>query len=176
MQHRSRRRALLVLHLLIAPLVAATHAAATEPYTENTLRAAPGEAPPPAAIDAIGWLEGRWRAAAFGGTGEESWLPAEDGAMVGVFRHRGADGASFYEILVIRELQGSLLLQLRHFDPALVGWEERTETVDFPLVALAPGRLDFEGMRFVREGSDAMTVFLAVDDGAAEVRFAYERY
>jgi hypothetical protein len=155
-------------------LWASAAAGAAERYTEHTLRLAEGETSPPAGIETMAWLAGTWAAPAFGGVGEETWLPAEGGAMAGVFRHRGDDGATFYEILVIREVEGSLLLQLRHFDPALVGWEEREETVDFPLVAADFPQVDFEGMRFVSTGPERMTVFLAVDDG--EVRFDYERY
>ena len=169
---RTRRSRVLAVLLLGCSLVVR----AEGPFTDNTLRLSPNEASPPAGIEAMAWLAGRWRAPAFGGIGEETWLPAEDGAMAGVFRHRGDDGTSFYEILVIREVDETLVLQLRHFDPALVGWEERTETVDFPLVGVDGPQVDFEGMRFVSTGRDSMTVFLAVDEGAAEVRFDYERY
>lgn len=157
-------------------LLCTAAAGAPVPFTEHTLRAEPGDASPQATIEVMAWLAGRWRTQAFGGTGEESWLPAENGAMAGIYRQRGEDGVVFLEILVIREVEDSLLLQLRHFDPALVGWEERTETVDFPLVATGEGGVHFEGMSFHRRGADAMTVYLAVDEGAAEVRFDYARF
>ncbi|MEE4301213.1 MAG: DUF6265 family protein [Pseudomonadales bacterium] len=151
-------------------------AAEPVPFTAHTLRGDAGDAAPPATIAAMAWLAGRWRTAAFGGTGEETWLPPAGGAMAGVYRQQGDAGVSFYEILVIRQLEGTLLLQLRHFDSALVAWEAPGETVDFPLVAVEPDAMHFEGMSFHRLGADAMRVYLAVDDGAGEVRFDYERF
>ena len=94
--------------------------------------------------------------------------------MTGVFRQYTDDSVRFYEILVIRE-QDDSLLRLRHFDAGLVAWEEPTETVDFPLAAIGDGRVDFEGMSFRPLGDDAMTVFLAVDEGRDEIRFDYVR-
>ena len=72
--------AALCLGLLAGPLGAA------EPFTEHTLRLAEGEASPSASIDAMAWMAGTWRTPAFGGIGEESWLPPAAGSMTGVFR------------------------------------------------------------------------------------------
>jgi hypothetical protein len=167
----------LLVTCLACTLLRSSGLAAPVPFTEHTLRrGAEADAVPPASIDTMAWLAGRWRTRAFGGIGEETWLPAADGALAGIYRQRGDDGVGFYEILVIRQLEGSLILQLRHFDAALLGWEERTETVDFPLVAVEAQAVLFEGMSFDRRGPDAMTVYLAVDGGQNEVRFDYQRY
>lgn len=167
----------LLVTCLACCLLSCAALAAPVPFTEHTLRrGAEADAMPTASIDTMAWLAGRWRTRAFGGIGEETWLPAADGAMAGIYRQRGKDGVTFYEILVIRQLEGSLMLQLRHFDAALIGWEDRTATVDFPLVAVEAQAVHFEGMSFHRRGPDAMTVYLAVDDGQSEVRFDYQRY
>lgn len=166
----------LLFTCLACLLLCSSALAAPAPFTEHTLRRGADDAGPAASIDTMAWLAGRWRTRAFGGIGEETWLPAAGGAMAGIYRQRGDDGVAFYEILVIREVEGTLLLQLRHFDAALVGWEERTETVDFPLVAVEAQAVHFEGMSFHRRGADAMTVYLAVDDGHNEVRFDYQRF
>lgn len=165
-----------VLSAVVLLLLGVSVAAEPLPFTAHTLRAAPGDAAPPATIETMAWLAGRWRTEAFGGTGEETWLPPAAGAMAGIYRQRDDAETAFYEMLVIREVEGSLLLQLRHFDEALVGWEAREETVDFPLVAVEDRAMHFEGMSFHRLGADTMRVYLAVDDGAGEVRFDYERF
>jgi len=163
-----RRAVVLVLGVVgvVGVVGASVVGAAAEP--------APG---PAAGIEVMAWLAGHWRGPAFDGVGEEAWLPPADGAMVGSYRYVGPDGVGFYELLVIREVEGSLVLQLKHFTPALHGWEAPEETVDFPLVAVSGDEVRFDGMRFVRRGDDAMTVHLRLDDDGASrvVRFDYSR-
>jgi hypothetical protein len=168
----ARVGAAVVLALLALPVLAG----AADPLTANTRTA--GDGPAPAAdIALMAWLAGTWRGDAFEGIGEEAWLAPADGAMVGSYRYTGPDGVGFYELLVIREVAGSLELRLKHFDADLHGWEAREETVDFPLVAVDDNGIHFDGMTFVRRGPDAMTVFLALErDGVVdEVRFDYRR-
>ena len=59
----------------------------------------------------------------------------------------------------------------------LTGWEEKNDTVDFPLVALEEGRASFDGLTYRRRGKEEMEVFLAMrtKDGVREVHFAYKR-
>lgn len=58
------------------------------------------------------------------------------------------------------------MLRLRHFSPALVGWEEKDFAWAYPLVAISPNRAVFErpdkGTRliFERKRANAMTVTL----------------
>ena len=53
-------------------------------------------------FDQLTWLAGHWRGDGFGGTTEEIWSPAENGVMMGMFRHHKADGSlNFYEFLTI---------------------------------------------------------------------------
>lgn len=152
---------------------------AQTPLTENTLRA-DGSAPPPAAsIDDVAWLTGRWSGEGLGSVAEETWLPPAGDAMAGVFRLADEDGVQFYEIVTVREVEGSLLLQLKHFGPDLVGWEESDETVDFPLVAKAHDTLWFDGLTMKRVSSDEMHIWVALeregDSEAQEALFQYRR-
>lgn len=85
---------------------------------------------------------------------------------------------SFYEIEIIREIENSLILQLKHFDSQLNGWETKDETVDFPLKEITPTRVVFEGMIFEKVGDDRMNIFVDIknDDGEVEiVKFEYFR-
>jgi hypothetical protein len=81
-------------------------------------------------------------------------------------------------LLTLVQEGGSLVLRLKHFNPDLTGWEEKQKTVDFRLVGLAEGVVQFEGMSFRREGDGKLTVYLAIEgkDGALhEEAFRYAR-
>lgn len=150
---------------------------AFEQVTEHTLALSEDESPPSATIEDMAWLAGHWRGSALGGTVEEIWSPAKGGGMLGMYRLLRGDKPIFYEILTIFEEKGSLLLRLKHFQPDLKGWEEKEETVDFPLVAIRDGAIHFSGMAFHPKG-DQLLVYLAIEekDGATrEAQFVYTR-
>ena len=152
--------------------------AGQQTLTEHTLTG-DGTPPPAASISDVAWLTGRWSGEGLGATAEESWLPPTGDSMVGVFRLAGDDGVAFYEIVVIREAHGSLVLRLKHFEPDLTGWEEREETVDFPLVARSDDTLWFDGLTIERSGPDQMDIWVALGseggDEMQEARFRYRR-
>jgi hypothetical protein len=80
--------------------------------------------------------------------------------------------------MTLVEERGSMMLRLKHFNPDLTGWEEKGETVDFPLVAVAGDRWLFDGLTIHRQGDDAMTIYVAISqaDGAVhEGLFTYAR-
>ena len=56
-------------------------------------------------------------------------------------------------------------------------WEEKNETVDFPLVALEEGRAYFDGLTYHHLGPNKMDIYLAMHtkDGVREVIFKYSR-
>lgn len=150
--------------------------AGQEPLTENTLRG-DGSAPPAASIDEVAWLAGQWSGEGLGSVAEETWLPPAGDAMAGVFRLVGENGVEFYEVVTLREVEGSLILQLKHFGPDLVGWEEREETVDFPLVARSDDTLWFDGLTMKRVSDDEMHIWVALgEEGQAEMEEALFRY
>ena len=82
------------------------------------------------------WLQGHWKGEAFGGVAEEFWSPPTENSMVFVFRLVNGDSVSFYEIGHIIEKEETILMQLKHFDGNLRGWEKKDETVDFKLVRI----------------------------------------
>ncbi|HEX6737872.1 MAG TPA: DUF6265 family protein [Vicinamibacteria bacterium] len=153
-------------------------AAAKEKLTERTFKLAAGEKSPPARIDDISWLAGRWTGEALGGVSEEIWSAPRGGAMMGMYRLVREGKPVFYELCTIVEENGSLLLRLKHFNADLTGWEEKARTVDFPLVAIEGGAFHFEGMSLHPQGQDKLTVYLAIGSKDGKVReetFAYTR-
>ena len=84
---------------------------------------------------------------------------------------------SFYESGHIQQLDDSIILQLKHFDGNLKGWEEKDETVDFKLVKLEPNKVYFEGLTMERINDDQMNVHVLIEEGGntEEILFAYKR-
>ncbi|MDH4349427.1 MAG: DUF6265 family protein [Gemmatimonadota bacterium] len=166
----------LALALLLACLPAT--AEGQERVTERTLKLAPGAEPPQATLADMAWLAGHWVGPALGGEAEEIWSPPKAGAMMGMYRLVRDGKPVFYEFQTLVEVSGSLVLRLKHFNPDLVGWEEKQKSVEFPLVGLGEGIVQFEGMSFHREGDAKLTVYLAIEgkDGAVhEETFSYTR-
>jgi hypothetical protein len=152
-------------------------AAAQEKQTENTFKLSAGADSPPADLSAMEWLAGHWVGNALGGISEEIWSPPRGGSMMGMYRLVKDGKPVFYELLTIVEEKGSLLLRLKHFHGDLKGWEEKNDTVDFPLVAVRDGAVHFEGMSFHPRGDD-LTVYLAIggkDGSVREEAFTYRR-
>ena len=126
----------------------------------------------------IKWISGHWKGEAFGGQTEENWSEPSGGSMMATFKLINDGEVSFYEIEIIREVDNSLVLQLKHFDNDLKGWETKNETVDFPLKYITKNKVVFEGMSFEKIGATEMNVFVDIknDDGEIEiVKFNYKK-
>ena len=143
----------------------------TLPFQEN------GESPK-ANLTSIEWLAGHWQGEAFGGIAEEIWSPPMGGVMLFSFRLVAEGTISFYEFGHILETDGTLILQLKHFDPNLQGWEEKDETIDFKLVKVEENRLFFDDftIEYISDKEINMYVLIEEDDGTTnEVKFNYHR-
>jgi hypothetical protein len=121
-------------------------------------------------LENIAWIAGNWKAEAFGGLAEENWSEPSGDSMMASFKliHNGK--VSFYEIEIIREVENTLILQLKHFNGDLKGWETKDETVDFPLVEITSSKVVFEGMTFEKIDDKTMIVSVDIhaDDGSVE--------
>jgi hypothetical protein len=164
------------LHRLCLVLLAiAGHAQAAD--APQTRQLAANARSPAASIEDIAWLQGHWAGKALGGDTEEMWMPPRHGVMLGMYRLIKDGKPVFYELLTFSEENASLVLNLKHFEPNLTSWEEKAESRRFKLVAKAPGTLYFEGMTFIRNDDDTITVYVAVDryGKVSEERFDYKR-
>ena len=118
---------------------------------------------PPARLSDVAWLEGYWVGEGFGGKADEAWMPAQSGVMVGVFRSLKPDGSpSFYEILAIEEIEGSLRLVVKHFHPDWVGWEEKDQALKLRLTRISPAEAAFGGVVLKRDGDSGLIVDLTM--------------
>lgn len=148
-------------------------------YTAHTRQLDPAGPPPTAALADVAFLEGRWLGVALGGEAEEVWSAAAGGAMMGMFR-LVADGVpSFYELFVLQESEGGLVLRLKHFDgQTFHGWEEKDGSVDFSLVAVEDQTLYLAGLTYRRTSEDELDVYVAMrgrDEKISEIHFPYRR-
>lgn len=129
-------------------------------------------------LENCAWIAGNWKGEAFGGITEENWSKPSGGSMMATFKLINDNKVSFYEIEIIREVENSLILQLKHFDSQLRGWETKDETVDFPLKEITPNKVIFEGMTFERISDNEMNVYVDIHqkDGSVEVvKFNYKK-
>lgn len=145
---------------------------------QNTLPFQENGQSPKANLTNIQWLAGHWQGEAFGGIAEEIWSPPLGGVMLFSFRLVAEGTVSFYEFGHILEIDDTLLLQLKHFDGDLMGWEEKDETIDFPLVKIETNRLFFDEFTIERISDQEINMYVLIEeeDGSTnEVKFNYHR-
>lgn len=97
---------------------------------------------------------------------------------MGMFRVERDGEIMFYEFFTIREVKRSLLLQIKHFHRDLIGWVEKDETVNFPLVKMDENTVWFDGLTMKMIDENHLTVYVRSEnqEGAeSELSFPYRR-
>jgi hypothetical protein len=132
---------------------------------------------PQASIDDVAWIAGHWQGAAMGGQFEETWNPPSAGTMLGMFKFSQNGKVGFYEILTIVPQGESLILRLKHFDAGLKGWEEKDESVEFPLQEVTDQEIRFKGLVFRKVSDDELHITVSGEQGGTveEIRFVGRR-
>jgi hypothetical protein len=150
-----------------------------EQRTPNTLKLTAAGVRPAATIRDLVWLQGRWQGEGLGGTMEEVWSAPAGGAMVGYFRLVRNGEPTFYEIMTLLEVDGSIEMRLKHVNPDMTGWEDKAEFVTFQLVRHDSTGAYFDGLTFRRASPDQIEGFLAIGDRSSgavrEEKFVYRR-
>lgn len=92
---------------------------------------------------------------------------------MGMFRQAHINGAvKFYEFYLFVEVERSLALRIKHFTPALKGWEEKEIYEEFTLVAFDENAVYFDGLTYALTGPDELTAVVDIEDqGVATFRF-----
>jgi hypothetical protein len=75
---------------------------------------------------------------------DEHWSEVGGDTMIGMFRQIRNGKAEMYEFLTIEQTSTGLVLRLKHFDPGLVGWEEKAQASSYPLISWKPNEAVFE--------------------------------
>jgi hypothetical protein len=86
-----------------------------------------------ARLEDLAWLEGFWSGQVNGDEVDEVWTGTSAGAMMGMFRSVREGKLRFYEFMTIAADSEQTELKIKHFDAALVGWEEKDDAVRFVL-------------------------------------------
>lgn len=144
---------------------------------KHTLVLPEGASSPEASLEDYAWIASHWQGEAFGGITEEVWTAPLGGSMMGSFKLVADGKVQFYEIMTITQEGKTLMMKLKHFHANLKGWEEKDDTVDFPLVKANKDHLYFEGLTFEKVSDKEMNVYVVVEEGGnqSEVKFTYKK-
>ncbi len=164
----------MILSILALILILFTNSLLAKGYIKHLSEAGSS---PAATIEQVSWIAGHWKGEAFGGLTEEIWSPPQAGSMMASFRLIVDNQVKFYEIEIIREVNNSLILELKHFSSELKGWEEKDRRVSFPLVEIADRAVYFDGMTFLNINKKEMHIYVNIEDEGkqSEVLFIYKK-
>lgn len=128
-------------------------------------------------IEDFAWIAGNWQGKAMGGQFEETWNAPSGGAMMGMFKFVENDKIGFYELLAIVPKDESIVLRLKHFDSQLAGWEEKNDSVEFPLISVTKTVAKFDGLAFTLLNPDRMDIVVVTQTGdkSQELKFECHR-
>ncbi len=150
----------------------------SQQLTTKTLQLSENATSPKATLAEVEWIQGHWKGEAFGGITEEIWSPPLGDSMMFVFRLISDNKVQFYEVGGIRQVDETLLMQLKHFHGDFKGWEEKDETIDFKLVKIEDDKVYFEGLTFEKISDNEMNVYVVIDEKEGkiqEVKFNYKK-
>ena len=121
---------------------------------------------PPAEVklDDLSFICGHNRGEQNGAIIDEHWSEVGGDTMIGMFREIRNGKAQMYEFLTIEQTATGPILRLRHFDPGLVGWEEKAQANSYPLVSWKPNQAVFE-----RADKETRITFRATSASTLEV-------
>ena len=144
---------------------------------ENTLKFERGMISPEADLTQVAWLEGHWKGEAFGGITEEIWSPPLGDSMMFSFKLVSDGKVVFYELGGIRQVENTLIFQLKHFGNDFKGWEEKDETIDAKLVKIENNRAYFDQFTFEKISDSEINIYVVIEDNGEteEVKFNYKK-
>ena len=129
---------------------------------------------PAASINDVARIAGNWQGEALGGITEEIWTAPLGKSMMGSFKLVVNEIVQFYELCTITEENESLLLRIKHFDKDLKGWEEKDQSIEFPLVKIEKNKVYFDGLTFEKINEDELNIYVIFkDEGKEEVEMKF---
>ena len=103
-----------------------------------------GDNDKPLTIESLSWLTGNWEGPIGGDLLEETWLPPRAGTIVALVRSSNESGTNFVEIIIIKEINGTLELQLQLFDDSLKPINKNPHS--FELTKIENNYISFKGV------------------------------
>ncbi len=92
----------------------------------------------------ISFIAGHWKATPQGSTVEALWSAPAGDNMVGVIRMMKEGKATLYEMFAFEETQQGLVALVKHFQPGLVGLEEKDQSDRYHFLQAEKGSAIFE--------------------------------
>jgi hypothetical protein len=144
---------------------------------QNTVKLPENGISPKANLNQVSWLQGHWKGEAFGGIVEEIWSPPLGDSMMFSFKLVSENKVVFYELGGIRQIDDSLIFQLKHFGNDFKGWEEKDETVDAKLVKIEGNRVYFDQFTFEKISDSEIKIYVLIHEKeeTQEVTFSYKK-
>ena len=145
-------------------------------YAQSTVSIPENGTSPKAHLSEMAWMEGSWKGEAFGGITQEIWGPPLGGSMLFSFKLVVDDSVRFYELGHIRQIDETLIYELKHFDENLKAWEEKDEVQQFKFVKREGNRMFFDGFTFEKVADNEINIYALIEneDGTEkEVRFNF---
>ena len=128
----NKKRYLSVLSILLASLTSGVYGQCESALSETL------------SIDRLSWLTGSWKGPRDGGVLEEIWLPPLAGTITALVRSSEESETRFVEIIHIREINGSLELNLQLFNNSLE--PENIKAHNFELTEIGSSFVAFQGI------------------------------
>jgi len=143
----------------------------------NTLKFEDHMTSPKANLSQVSWIAGHWKGEAFGGIIEEIWSPPLGDSMMFSFKLVNDGKVIFYELGGIRQVDDTLIFQLKHFGNDFKGWEEKDETVDAKLIKIDNNRAYFDQFTFERISETEINIYVVIEENGQteEVKFNYKK-
>ncbi|MDG1714499.1 DUF6265 family protein [Lacinutrix sp.] len=144
---------------------------------ENTVKFPENGIAPKANLNQVSWIQGHWKGEAFGGITEEIWSPPLGDSMMFSFKLVSDGKVVFYELGGIRQVDETLIFQLKHFGNDFKGWEEKDETVDAKLVKIEGNRVYFDEFTFEKISDTEINIYVVIKENGEteEVKFNYKK-
>lgn len=102
------------------------------------------KAPEKVSLEELAFMSGHSRGELDGGISDEHWSEPAGDSMMGTYRYIKDGKVQMYEMMAIEQTASGPVLHLKHFNPNLEGWEEKTKVWNYPLARFSPGNAVFE--------------------------------
>jgi Domain of unknown function (DUF6265) len=131
-------------------------------------------------VQDLAFISGHWQGGVTGGIFDEEWSPPSADSMMGMFRYMENGAVKFYEFMVIEATATGPMLRLRHFDPGLVGWEDKNAALSLPVSSFTDKQVVFSNadnsvrLTYRRSSPDTLTVILEHNAGGHKGRQEFD--
>ena len=92
----------------------------------------------------VSFMEGRWRGTFNGGPIEAAWIAPVGDNLAGFMRMMKDDKVTMYEMLIFEQTEQGPVVLVKHFNPGLIGREEKDKSDRYKFIEAGTNRALFE--------------------------------